>query len=188
MATAVSERDVETSVQLVPIDSLTPSPHNPRKIERARFDQLKRSLAADELMLQARPVIALPDGTIVAGNMRWRAAVELGWSKIPCVTVDLDRERARVWMLRDNQAYGEWDQPPLAALLAELRDASIDLDLTGFDERELQRLLGELQAETAPQLAEMTYSLLIDCASEREQRELAARLEAEGLNVKLLMA
>jgi hypothetical protein len=34
----------------------------------------------------------------------------------------------------------------------------------------------------------MTYSILIDCASERAQVELATRLEAEGLTVKLLMA
>jgi ParB-like chromosome segregation protein Spo0J len=133
-------------------------------------------------------VIALPDGTIVAGNMRYRAAVELGWTEIPCATVDLDPERARLWMLRDNQGYGEWVDQALGTLLAELAAADVDLALTGFDDRELQRLLDDLDGDTSEQLPAMTYSILIDCAGEREQVELAARLEDEGLTVKLLMA
>jgi ParB-like chromosome segregation protein Spo0J len=175
-------------VQLVRVDELHASPANPRRIAPKRLDQLKRSLVADPLMLQSRPVIALPDGTIVAGNMRWRAAVELGWDSIPTVVVDLDSERARVWMLRDNQSYGDWEQQQLVDLLIELQEAESDLDLTGFDERELQRLLDQLDPDVSPQLPGMTYSILIDCASEAEQRALATRLEADGHTVKLLMA
>src|SRR4051812_43359732 len=147
-----------------------------------------RSLDDDPRMLDARPVIALPDGTIVAGNMRYRAAVELGWTSIACVTVDLDAERARVWMLRDNQSYGDWELPSLSTLLLDMQANDVDLDLAGFDANELKRLLDTLDADTTAQLPAMTYSILIDCAGEREQVELAARLEAEGLSVKLLMA
>lgn len=178
----------ETPVRLVAVSDLHESSDNPRRIAPARLAQLMRSLAADPQMLDARPVIALPDGTIVAGNMRFRAAVELGWSSIPCVTVDLDAERARVWMLRDNQSYGDWELPSLSALLLDMQANDVDLDLAGFDERELKRLLDTLEADTSAQLAAMTYSILIDCADERSQVELAARLEGEGLTVKLLMA
>ena len=118
--------------------------------------QLTRSLADDPAMLEARPVIALPDGTVVAGNMRLRAAVELGWEQIPAVRVDLDPERARVWMLRDNQSYGEWDSEALAALLGELEAAGADLDLLGFEQRELERYLalrpGLGEPDWAPEL------------------------------------
>jgi ParB-like chromosome segregation protein Spo0J len=172
----------------VAVDELHESSENPRRIVPARFAQLMRSLDADPQMLDARPIIALPDGTIVAGNMRHRAAVELGWSSVPCITVDLDRERARVWMLRDNQSYGDWELPSLSELLVELQQDDVDLDLLGFDERELKRLLDTLEADASPQLAQMTYSILIDCESESAQVELATRLEAEGLTVKLLMA
>jgi ParB-like chromosome segregation protein Spo0J len=175
-------------VRHVAVDELHESSENPRRISPARLAQLSRSLAADPQMLDARPIIALPDGTIVAGNMRHRAAVELGWSSVPCITVDLDRERARVWMLRDNQSYGDWELPSLSELLVELQQDDVDLDLLGFDERELKRLLDTLEADASPQLAQMTYSILIDCESESAQVELATRLEAEGLTVKLLMA
>ena len=67
----------------LPVSSLREHEGNPRRITRDRLEQLKRNLAADPGMLRARPVIALPDGRVVAGNMRLRAAVELGWETIP---------------------------------------------------------------------------------------------------------
>ena len=173
-----------------PLDVLRPSPENPRFIRRERLEQLCRALESDAEMLRARPLIAQSDGTVIAGNQRLLAARELGWTTIPVVFVELDAERARLWMLRDNQAFGDWNEQALAEMLAELADEGVDLDLTGFEQRELDQLLRELGREPAvdPQLPAMTYSLLIDCASERQQIELATRLEQEGFDVKLLMA
>jgi ParB-like chromosome segregation protein Spo0J len=98
-------------------------------------DDLRRSLEADPEMLWARPLVALPDGTVVYGNQRLRAAQEAGWDSIPAVVVDLTPERARIWALRDNNAWGEWDEPVLAELLAELEGEGVDLSLTGFESR-----------------------------------------------------
>ena len=123
----------------LPLDRLRPAPGNPRRISGERLEALKRSLAADPEMLEARPLVALPDGVVVCGNMRLLAARELGWETIPVVTVELDPERARLWMLRDNQEYGEWEEQALAALLAEMSE--LELDLSGFSGAEVDRLL-----------------------------------------------
>ena len=56
---------------------------NPRRISAERLEALKRSLVAEREMLRARPLIALPDGRVICGNMRLRAARELGWGTIP---------------------------------------------------------------------------------------------------------
>lgn len=120
---------------------LRPHPANPRTISDERFEALKRALAAEPEMMRARPLVALPDGTVVCGNMRLRAAQELGWATVPVVYADLDERRAREWLLRDNQSYGTWDEENLSALLHELEQASGDLDLTGFPAEELLRLL-----------------------------------------------
>lgn len=125
----------------VPTARLHPAPHNPRLIRDARFEQLKRSLAADPEMLEARPIIALPSGEVVAGNMRLRAALALGWDVVPCITVDLDARRAREWMLKDNNAWGEWQEDDLAALVYDLGRQGTELDLLGFDDGELERLV-----------------------------------------------
>lgn len=136
-------------IRATPLAKLHPNPRNPRTISESRFAALKDSLAADPDMLKARPVIALPDGTILAGNQRWRAAEALGWKTIPAVTVDLDDERAKTWLLRDNVAYGENDEDLLAELLYELEQSSADLlPLTGFPDDELQRLLDSVRGDS----------------------------------------
>jgi hypothetical protein len=43
-------------------------------ISPERLADLGRSLASDKAMLWARPLIALPDGTVIAGNQRLLAA------------------------------------------------------------------------------------------------------------------
>jgi hypothetical protein len=140
-------------VKQVPLASLHANKANPRKITDERLESLKRALTADPEMLHARPLIALPDGRVIAGNMRLRAATELGWKTIPTVTVDLDERRAQEWLLRDNQEYGEWDEPSLAMLLEDLAAGGADLDLTGFDDREVERLLDSLQASNGAEPA-----------------------------------
>jgi hypothetical protein len=119
------------SVEEVPLTRLSLWSENPRRIRPERLADLRQALVADPEMLWAKPLLALPDGTVIWGNMRLLAARELGWSTLPVLTVDLNPERARLWALRDNQAYGEWDEPALAELLAELAGQGVDLALTG---------------------------------------------------------
>jgi DNA modification methylase len=141
---------VVSAVTETPLDRLRCWPENPRRIRPERLEQLKRALAADPEMLQARPLLALPDGTVIAGNQRLRAARELGWQTIPVITVSLERERARLWALRDNNTYGEWDEQALAELLAELGEGGVDLALSGFADRELERLLAGIEPAADP--------------------------------------
>jgi DNA modification methylase len=144
---------VVSPVLELPLDQLRLWPENPRTITPERLEQLKRALSADRAMLQARPLLALPDGTVIAGNQRLRAACELGWATIPVVTVELDWDRARLWALRDNNAYGDWDEPALAALLAELAEGGVELALAGFAERDLGRILAGLAPPADPDAA-----------------------------------
>ena len=130
-----------TEVRDVPLEELRLWDRNPRKISQAALDSPIASLVADPSMMRARPVIALPDGRVIAGNMRLRAAEQLGWPTVPAVYADLDEPTATTWALRDNNPYGEWDEPALADLLNELRQADVDLGLTGFTEQALDDLL-----------------------------------------------
>lgn len=119
----------------VPVGDLHPHPRNPRKITKGRLEHLMRTLAAEPDMLRARPLIALLDGTVVAGNQRLAAAIELGWETIPVMYAHLTPEQETRWMLLDNRPFGEDDEAAVAVLLAELDQASeADLDLTGKSE------------------------------------------------------
>jgi hypothetical protein len=146
----------ETNITItdVPIDKLHVNENNPRTITKEAFARLKKSLAEDPEMMKARPIIALPDGTVIGGNMRYRAAQALGWRTVPCVYADLEETRAKQWIVRDNASYGEWDDQGLAELLYEIQQAGADLDLAGLDNAEVERLLdtvtGEEHADTDP--------------------------------------
>src|SRR5215208_6148440 len=122
-------------------------------VAKLRLEQLKQALCDDREMLQARPLLALPDGTVIAGNQRLRAARELGWDTIPVITVELDWDRARLWALRDNNLYGDWDEPALAAVLADLAADGVELALTGFAERDINHILSGLAAPADPDAA-----------------------------------
>lgn len=122
---------------------------NPRRINKDRFESLVHSMRHDPEMFAARPLIALvgvgyaPDGTIIAGNMRYRAAQQLEWDAIETVFVTLTEQEAITWALRDNSPYGEWEEQALAELVYELSQAGVDLDLTGIPPVDLTAMLAD---------------------------------------------
>lgn len=166
MTSTSSAARARLQVEVVSIASLHEWDRNPRNISDHALERLKRSLEAEPQMLDARPVIALTDGTVVAGNMRLRAARELGWKTVPTVFVDLDENRAREWALRDNASYGEWDDAALADLMREMQDDGANLDLTGFDEQEFAAILESVEdplpknIDDAPPLPDEPRSVL----------------------------
>ena len=130
--------------EAIQLDALHPAEWNPRSITDERFQNFFRSIAADPGFLQLRPILATADGTIFAGNMRYRAAQQLGWETIPAILVDIPEALAKERALRDNAQWGEWEDGELANLLASLKQQGSGLDLLGFDERNLQKLLNSL--------------------------------------------
>ncbi len=135
------------AAKLVPLPRLHPAAWNPRTISDERFQNLCRSIQADPNFLWRRPVLAQADGTVYAGNMRYRAAEHLGLAAIPAIVEDVPDHLARERALRDNQQWGEWVADDLALLLADLAREGSDIDLLGFGEGELQQLLDRLQLE-----------------------------------------
>lgn len=129
-------------VESVPLSRLKPAPWNPRLIRDERFRSLVRSLEADPEFMQLRPILATKDGTIYAGNMRYRAAAKAGWTEVPVIIDDIDELTAKARAVRDNNGWGEWQDEELAELLHGIGDAGIELGDLGFDDKELNRILG----------------------------------------------
>lgn len=138
------------TVERVPVGTLRLWDQNPRRIDPERLETLKLSMANDPQMLRARPLIALPDGRVIAGNQRLRAALELGWEDIERVVADLDEDTATTWAIRDNVGYGEWDDEGLASILYGLVARDIDLDLTGLAPEERDALMAAAAADVDP--------------------------------------
>jgi DNA modification methylase len=128
-------------IERVALDSLKPAEWNPRTIKDARFKELCKSLAADPDFMESRPILATADGTIYAGNMRYRAAAFLKWPDVPAVIADIPEQLAKERALRDNNAWGEWQDDQLAEMVYDLKEMGSDLSLLGFEPVRMEELL-----------------------------------------------
>lgn len=136
-----------SEVQVVPIDSLRPDPGNPRRITERELERLKKALEDDPDFMRYRPILARPDGTIYAGNMRWRAAKALGWTEVPAVITDDPEVLVRTRAIRDNQQWGEWVEEELGEWLHGLAEEKVDLTTLGLRDAKLAEVFpGDLAA------------------------------------------
>ena len=117
------------------------APYNPRKISDHDLMALRRSMRFFGVV---EPVIVNKrSGNIVGGHQRVKAAQAEEIASLPVVYVDLDSPSERQLNLALNRISGDWDEAALSAVLREMDADGVDLELTGFDDQELARLLGE---------------------------------------------
>ena len=115
------------------ITELKPNTANPRTIKDDKFRKLVASIQDFPKMMALRPIVVDNDGTILGGNMRYRALVELGYTEIPDNWVkrasDLTDEEKKRFIIEDNVPFGEWDWDALADTWdeAELKDWGLDV-------------------------------------------------------------
>lgn len=124
--------NMTTRLELRPIESLKPYVDNARIHSPAQIKQLRRSLREFGFV---SPVLITAAGDVIAGHGRIEAARAEGISEIPCVLVEhLTDEQRRAYILADNrlaEAAG-WNEDIVSSELLALRDAGIDIALTGF--------------------------------------------------------
>jgi site-specific DNA-methyltransferase (adenine-specific) len=94
------------------------NPSNPRIIKDDRFKKLVKSISEFPKMMELRPIIIDSEGTILGGNMRFKALQELKYKDIPNEWIKradklTDEEKQR-FIIEDNVGFGEWDFDILA--------------------------------------------------------------------------
>ncbi len=128
------------------VADLRASDRNPRTISTGRLENLKRSLEQDRAFLDARPLLvnSYPgrENVVIAGNMRLRAAQQLGWEDVPVLVVSLPPDIEAQWNLKDNNQWGDYVEDDLAQILTDLTARGVDTEILGFEPDALERLLG----------------------------------------------
>lgn len=130
------------NISNIPIVDLNPSKYNPRKISRQILKALKDNIREFGLV---DPVVVNKDMTIIGGHQRYKACLELGFKEIPCVVLDLPKSKEKVLNLALNKITGDWDRVKLAQILKEIE--SIEINLTGFTEEDIQKIIDDLKIE-----------------------------------------
>jgi DNA modification methylase len=133
----VSEKIIEME-----LEKLIPYARNPRKNDHA-VDRIASAIREFGFKV---PVIAKSDGTIVDGHLRLKAAQKLGMEAVPVLLADdLSDAQIKAFRLSVNKMaeLAEWDDELLHLELDELRDMDFDLDLTGFDQKEIDDIFAD---------------------------------------------
>jgi DNA modification methylase len=127
-------------VKTFKIEDLIEYARNPRKND-AVVDRMVSCIKEFGFRI---PIVAKSDGSVVDGHLRLKAAKKLGLTEVPVVIADdLTDTQIKAFRLIANQSanWAEWDDELLKLELEDLKNLNFDLDLTGFDLSEVERLL-----------------------------------------------
>src|SRR5271169_6966011 len=141
-AVAKPVMNIDIQVELWPIDRLIPKVNNPRTHSREQVANIAESIRE---FGWTNPILVGADDDIIAGHARLLAAEKLGMKEVPVIVLrHLSPAQRRALVIADNQlaiAGAGWDEEMLRIELAILHEEDYNLDLVGFDDVELQRLL-----------------------------------------------
>ena len=127
-------------IENIPITDIMPYEKNPRKNDKA-VEIVAKSIKEYGFLV---PVILDDRNVIVAGHTRLKAAISLGMMEVPCIYAEgLTEAQIKAFRIMDNKSieYSDWDMNLLKDELNELKELGIDLDLTGFSETEINKLI-----------------------------------------------
>src|SRR5258708_7233114 len=142
------------------IERLVEYARNPRKND-AVVDRMCASIREFGFKI---PCLVRSDGEVVDGHLRLKAARKLGITEIPVITCDeWSPAQVKAFRLLVNRSvsWAEWDEELLAIELQEIQQADYNLDFTGFDGDEIDRLLvaaDDEQADAVPPLPVVAVS------------------------------
>ena len=119
-----------------PLDKFIEYARNPRKNDHA-VDRVASMIKEFGFRV---PIVATSDGGVVDGHLRLKAARKLKLKTVPVLLAD-DMSEAQIKAFRisvnRSSELAQWDDELLALEIDELKALDFDLELTGFDDLEL---------------------------------------------------
>jgi DNA modification methylase len=130
-------------IEIADINSIQPYINNPRKLKDSAIDKVAMSIKEYGFR---QPIVVDANRIIVVGHTRYRASKKLGLKEVPItIAENLTQEQINAYRIADNRTNeeAEWDLELLKTEIKELELADFNLDLTGFDEDQLNNMLFE---------------------------------------------
>ena len=129
----------------IDINKLIFPKYNPRKKlkpEDKEYQKIKKSI---EEFGYTDLVIINKDNTIISGNQRTQVLMDMGYKKIKVVQIDIDKTKEKALNIALNKITGEWDYAMLGDLLLDLDAQNYDLEITGFDDYEIENIMAPIE-------------------------------------------
>lgn len=135
-------------IRMIAVDSLIPYARNARTHSDGQVAQIAASIAEFGF---TNPILSDGERGVIAGHGRLMAARKLGLTEVPVIELaHLTPTQKKAYILADNRIAENagWDEELLKLELAELQAAEYDLDLMGFSDEEIDKLLnGDEQSD-----------------------------------------
>jgi ParB-like chromosome segregation protein Spo0J len=181
-------------IELWPIERLVPYERNARTHSPEQVLQIVASIQEFGFL---NPILVDGKDGIIAGHGRLAAARELALAEVPVVVLDhLSPEQRRAYVIADNKLAlnAGWDVDLLQQEIAALSLVDFNLDLLGFDEKELAGLLDPESIDDEPPPGaddpgkeySQKFAVAVECADEAEQERVYEDLVSRGLTCRLL--
>lgn len=178
---------MEEQIEVVyePIETLTPADYNPRidlQDGDSEFEKLKKSIKKFGFI---DPII-YNDRTdrIIGGHQRWKAAKSLGLQTVPVVHVNIPEEQEKVLNIGLNKIGGDFDEIKLGLLLADIEGLGDELELTGFDDYEIDALITAVEINNENAMSDLDDFLNDDGGDDTDHEEYDdSDTKDEGLDI-----
>jgi DNA modification methylase len=134
-------------IKIVSVEKLIPYVKNSRTHSDGQVAQIAASIKE---FGWTNPILVDGESGVIAGHGRLLAARKLGQKEVPVIELaHMTESQKRAYVIADNQLAmnAGWDTTLLSLELADLKEQGFEMDVLGFDPKELDKLLEPEQVE-----------------------------------------
>lgn len=143
---------MKLSYKMMKTEDLVPYAQNSRTHNAQQVNKIAASIQEFGFL---NPVIIDGDKGIIAGHGRVMAAKQLELKDVPTIEAShLNPEQKKAYIIADNRLALDagWDEKALMKELLELSSDDFNLSLTGFEQDEIDKILGNQEKDTEGQI------------------------------------
>jgi ParB-like chromosome segregation protein Spo0J len=173
----------------IEVSKLIPYINNARTHSESQINQIAASIKEFGFR---NPILIDGDNGIIAGHGRVMAAKKLGLTTIPYIDCsDLTEAQKKAYIIADNKIAlnAGWDEELLKLELEDIEVSDIDMELLGFSDEELKRLIGVEDSDTEEgEIADdgNRNLLLVEFSNESELQKIFEELKERGFECKIM--
>ena len=95
------------NIQKIQVNKLIPATYNPRKDLKPNDEEYIKIKNSIENFGFVSPLVINKDMTVIGGHQRLKVLIELGYTEIECIVVDLDKTSEKALNIALNKIQGD---------------------------------------------------------------------------------